>query len=361
MLKTKMETLLAKGTIRLADVAKAAGVSQGTASNVFSRPEVVREEVREHVLETARQLGYSGPSLTGRLLRAGKVNAIGVAAVEPLAYFFNDPWARALLAAVAQVCDASGTGLALVSAKDRQKLDWNIKSALVDGFILLCVDGGEKLVQLTRERQLPYIALALNDDDPAVPSISVNNVGGAAAAAGHLAGLGHRRIAILATELSDDHVGPVGIGEVERAIYSTSRDRTIGYWQALEAFDIRRQDVPIYETSNDKVSVETCLEHLFSTPEAPTAILAMSDNIAMLAMTWLEARGLAVPGDVSIIGFDGVPEGGMVEPGLTTMAQPFAEIAQRAVRAVLDDAMPIEREVIDVTLVVRGSTAAPKA
>ncbi|HEY0121433.1 MAG TPA: LacI family DNA-binding transcriptional regulator [Rhizobium sp.] len=355
-----METVLVKGTIKLADVAKAAGVSQGTASNVFNRPEVVREEVREHVLATASQLGYAGPSLTGRLLRAGKVNAIGVAAVEPLAYFFDDPWARALLAAVAQVCDASGTGLALVSAKDRQKLDWNIKNALVDGFILLCVEGGEKLVRLTRERQLPFIALALNGYDPSIRSISVDNIRGAATAATHLAELGHRRFAVLATEFVNDRVGPVGIGEVERAIYSTSRDRAIGYWQALEPFGIQRQDVPIYETNNDKASVETCLEHLFSVQEPPTAILAMSDNIAMLAMTWLAARGLAVPEDVSVIGFDGVPEGGMVEPGLTTMAQPFAEIAQSAVRAVIEDATPIEREMIDVTLVVRGSTAAPK-
>lgn len=351
---------MAQGTIRLADVAKAAGVSQGTASNVFSRPEVVREEVRVHVLETAKRLGYAGPSLTGRLLRAGKVNAIGVAVVEPLAYFFNDPWARALLAAVSQVCDASGTGLALVSAKDRHKLDWNIKSALVDGFILLCVEGGEKLVQLTRERQLPFIALALNDEDASIPSISVDNLGGAAVAARHLAELGHRRFGVLATELSDDHVGPVSVAGIGRAMYSTSRDRALGYWQALEAFGIGREDVPIFETLNDKPSVEAGLDYLFSASEPPTAILAMSDNIALLAINWLRARGLSVPQDVSVIGFDGVPEGGMVEPGLTTMAQPFVEIAQRAVQAVLHDAVPAEREMIDVTLIVRGSTAAPK-
>jgi len=351
---------LAKGTIRLADVAKAAGVSQGTASNVFSRPEVVREEVREHVLETAKQLGYAGPSLTGRLLRAGKVNAIGVAVVEPLSYFFNDPWARALLAAVSQVCDASGTGLALVSAKDRHKLDWNIKSALVDGFILLCVEGGEKLVQLTRERQLPFVALALNDEDASIPSISVDNLGGAAVAARHLAELGHRRFGVLATELSDDHVGPVSVAGIGRAMYSTSRDRALGYWQALEAFGIGRENVPIFETLNDKPSVEAGLDYLFSAPEPPTAILAMSDNIALLAINWLRARGLSVPQDVSVIGFDGVPEGGMVEPGLTTMAQPFAEIAERAVQAVLHDAVPAKREMIDVTLIVRGTTAAPK-
>lgn len=78
---------MTKGKVRLADIAKAAGVSQGTASNVFSRPEVVRDEVREYVLAVAKEHGYAGPSVTGRLLRAGKVNAIGVAAIEPLAYF----------------------------------------------------------------------------------------------------------------------------------------------------------------------------------------------------------------------------------------------------------------------------------
>jgi len=156
------------------------------------------------------------------------------------------------------------------------------------------------------------------------------------------------------------HVGPVGIAGIERAIYSPSRSRALGYWQALEAFGIRREDLPIYETLNDKPSVEAGLNYLFSAPVPPTAILAMSDNIALLAINWLRARGLSVPQDVSVIGFDGVPEGGMVEPGLTTMAQPFAEIAQRAVQAVLHDALPTEREMIGVSLIVRGSTAAPK-
>lgn len=72
---------------KLADVARVAEVSQGTASNVFNRPEVVREQVREHVLKVAAALGYRGPDVKGRLLRAGRVNAIGVATVEPLSYF----------------------------------------------------------------------------------------------------------------------------------------------------------------------------------------------------------------------------------------------------------------------------------
>ena len=88
--------------IRLADVAKAAGVSHGTASNVFSRPEIVREEVRERVKAAAEKLGYGGPDPKGRLLRAGKVNAIGVAAAWELSYFFEDPFARLVMDGIAQ-------------------------------------------------------------------------------------------------------------------------------------------------------------------------------------------------------------------------------------------------------------------
>ena len=84
--------------VRLADIAKAAGVSHGTASNVFSRPEIVREEVRERVKAAAEAMGYGGPDPKGRLLRAGKVNAIGVATAEPLSYFFDDPFARVMMA-----------------------------------------------------------------------------------------------------------------------------------------------------------------------------------------------------------------------------------------------------------------------
>lgn len=127
--------------IRLADVAKAAGVSHGTASNVFSRPEVVRPEVRERVLAEAHKLGYAGPDPRGRLLRAGKVNAIGVATADPLSYFFNDPFARVVMSGITQACDATGAGISLVSAANNEQLAWNIQSAVVDGFIIFCLEG----------------------------------------------------------------------------------------------------------------------------------------------------------------------------------------------------------------------------
>ena len=90
----------AEKSAKLSDVARAAGVSQGTVSNVFNRPQIVREEVRDHVHAVAKKLGYRGPDPKGRLLRAGKVNAIGIGTVEPLEYFFKDPYARGVMAGV---------------------------------------------------------------------------------------------------------------------------------------------------------------------------------------------------------------------------------------------------------------------
>lgn len=346
--------------IRLADIAKAAGVSQGTASNVFSRPHLVREEVRNRVKAKAKEMGYNGPDPKGRLLRAGKVNAIGVVTAEPLSYFFNDPYARVLMSGITEACDAGGAGISLVSAQSGDELVWNINSAIVDGFILFCLEGDSRLIDLTRERKLPFVALALGFEDESIPAIGVDNVLGARTMARHLAELGHRRVAILSLPFVDDRFGPASMNEVRSAVYSTSSDRIYGYLEGLSEFGIAPEDVPIFETQNDTQTIHPGLEYLFGRDSAPTAILAMSDRIALDALEWLRERGLRVPGDVSVAGFDGVPEAALSTPPLTTIEQPIAEIGRRAVQAILDETGPAHRQMLDLKLVVRDSTAPPK-
>ena len=347
--------------VRLADVAKAAGVSQGTASNVFNRPNLVREEVRERVVATAQALGYAGPDPKGRLLRAGKVNAIGVATAEPLSYFFEDPFARALMTGISEACDASGAGISLVSAMSEEKLAWNIQSAVVDGFILLCVEGGHRLVELTQERKLPFVALELDSTNDEVAGIGIDDFGGARAAAVHLAELGHRRFGVLAIQFVDDRVGPISPQEAEAGIYSSARDRWRGYLAGLAPYGIDAASLPVFETQNERESVREGLEYLFSLDPKPTAILAMSDRTALIAIEWLAEQGLSVPGDVSIVGFDGIPEAAKAIPPLTTVEQPIAGIGRRAVEMILENKIPARREMMPVELVVRGTTAPPRA
>ncbi|RWM05957.1 MAG: LacI family DNA-binding transcriptional regulator [Mesorhizobium sp.] len=342
--------------IRLADIAKAAGVSHGTASNVFSRPEIVRQEVRERVKAVAEAMGYAGPDPKGRLLRAGKVNAIGVGTTEPLSYFFEDPFARVMMAGISQACDATGAGIALVSAQNDEKLAWNIQSALVDGFILFCIEGGPRLVELTRERRLPFVALAIGFDDDTISMIGIDNVAGSRLAARHLGELGHRRFAVLSLPFVDDSTGLVTPERLGTALYTATRDRLAGYFEELSRFGIDTNKVPVYETGNEETSTKAGLETIFAGAEPPTAILAMSDRMALIAIEWLTARGLKVPEDVSIVGFDGVPEGALCDPPLTTIAQPIAEIGRRAARMILDYDGAVRRETMGVELVVRAST-----
>lgn len=344
----------------LADLARAAGVSKGTASNVFNRPRIVREEVRERVLSVARSIGYHGPDPKGRLLSAGKVNAIGVATVMPLKFFFEDPFARVLMTGITEACDASGTGISLVSAANEEELTWNLRSAVVDGFILFCLEGADRLIAASRERQLPFVALGFGHKDQAISAVSVDNVAGARMAARHLLELGHRRFAVLAMRFTEGGSGRATMDRVNATTFAASRDRVTGYFEALEAFGIDTRAVPIYETQSDEATIHPALDAIFAAPSAPTAILAQSDRIALIAMDWLRARGLSVPGEVSIVGFDGVPESATSVPPLTTVQQPIAEIGRRAVKAVLAHGAGTRREKLEVALVVRGSTAPPR-
>jgi DNA-binding LacI/PurR family transcriptional regulator len=293
------------------------------------------------------------------MLRAGKVNAIGIVTAEALSYFFDDPFARVVMSGISQECDRTGAGIALVSAANEEQLAWNIRSALVDGFIVFCLDGGSRLIELARERGLPFVALDFGVDDQSVSALGVDDAAGARLAASHLTGLGHRRFGILSLEFDDGTHGPATYERAMRALYDGTRDRIAGYCEVLAGAGIDPASVPIYETLNDEATTHAALELFFAADNPPTALLCMSDKVALIALEWLAARGLSVPGDVSVVGFDGVPEGEDSEPPLTTVAQPMVELGRLAVEMIQSYDGAVRREVLDVELVVRGSTAPP--
>ena len=244
-----MATATLRKTPKLADVAKAAGVSPGTVSNVFNRPEVVREELRVRVREAAERLGYRGADPKGRLLRAGKVNAIGVATVEPLSSFFTDPYARAVMTGITEAAQANGAGVSLVSAANHEDFVWNVGNALVDGFILFCMEGAPDLIGSATQRRLPFVALSLGEADDAVSVIGIDDVAGAQVAAEHLIGLGHCRFAILSLRFHENRYGKVSPEEMETSTYSTTRERVQGTFDALRAHGIDTAGVPIFANS----------------------------------------------------------------------------------------------------------------
>ena len=294
---------------KLADVAKAAGVSQGTASNVFSRPELCGRRCRARVEECARQLNYSGPDPKGRLLRAGKVNAIGVVMNERLAVVFNDPGTLLTLSGVAEVCDAKGAGMALVSGYPEDETPaWSIKTALVDGFIVFSLEDDNPLIREARQRKLPFVAVDF-DAGPDIPSVRVDDRAGCRAAAEHLLALGHRRLAVLSLELSGDgHFGVVDPARRRTARYTVTRDRLSGYGDALAGAGIDIDAVPILEVLNDRKAAAEATAGLLAAHPETTAILVMTDLMALGVLDHAKTAGIAVPEQLSVVGFDGIPE-----------------------------------------------------
>lgn len=346
-----------KGSAKLADVARAAGVSQGTASNVFNRPGIVRPEVRARVEASARRLGYAGPDPKGRLLRAGKVNAIGFVMADRMAYAFHDPFMRLVLAGIAEECDLRGAGLALVSAS-QEDAAWRLQTAVLDGFIVHCLKVGDDLIALARERNLPFVAIDLHAG-PGTSSVLVDDRRGAVLAARHLVELGHRRIALLSLETcSVACFGRIDAGRLRAAEYRALRERAAGYAEGLAEQGIDLDRIPIVEVPNERQSATRYADELLSASPETTAILAMSDVLAMAAVDAARARGLRVPQDLSVVGFDDVSEAAAFDPPLTTVAQPIVEKGRLAARLILEPGLP-RTESLPVKLVVRGSTAPP--
>lgn len=343
---------------RLKDVAVLAGVSQGTVSNVFNRPQLVREELRERVRAAAKALGFRGPAPAGRVLRSGRSDLIAVVVDASLAYFVNDPFGQKLLSGIAQVCDEARIGLTIVSAGVDRTPGWSIETAIVDGFILFCITEDNRLVDLARRRGLPFVAID-SGDVPGAGSVNIDDRKAAAEAARHLVALGHRRVGIVSLEVDDaERTGFVDAQRVAQIRYTTPRTRLLGYRDAFDEAGIPHSDIVAYEALNDVETAHEAVAAMFDgVREPPTAVLAMSDTMALGVCEALRTRGLRVPHDVSVVGFDDVPEAARAEPPLTTVRQPLEEKGHVATRLLLAGSR--EHVVLPTELVLRASTAQP--
>jgi DNA-binding LacI/PurR family transcriptional regulator len=341
----------------LEDVAREAGVSRGTVSNVFVHPERVRAEVREKVAAAASRLGYAGPDPRGRLLRAGKFNALGF--VIPGAFGIGNlvlsPYGRELIAGIGEACDAAGSSLTLIDGREPQ-LDIALRDALVDGLVVGTV-GHIAAVEPARRRRLPLAILDVPGGDD-VPSVVIDGRDGARAAAEHIAKLGHKRIAVLAVGRAP--VPPIRHGARANPMlaggYELDRDKLSGFAEGLEMNGLSIADVPIVETL--PAAPEAGRAILDTAPKA-TAIFCFSDRQAFTLLAECAARGIKVPADLSIVGFDGVPESATTTPPLTTVVQPTRQKGRIAAEMVLKGEAP-RQVTLPVELIVRGSTAPPR-
>jgi DNA-binding LacI/PurR family transcriptional regulator len=340
--------------VRLRDVADRAGVSVGSASQAFSRPELVSEAVRARVLAAAEALGYSGPDPAARRLRTGRAGALGLIFSERLRYQFTDPAAPAFLGGVAEGMEDTHMGLLLIpDSRFREQTAETVRGAAVDGFIVYSAASNDPRVEAALARGLPVVTVDQPRDAPTA-FIGIDDRAAARQAAEHVRQLGHRRVGVLAFVTALDREGEL--------VLEMSVERRAGYEEGLGAVW-------------DEAAVRTCRPNateparratldLLRGDAPPTAILAMSDVLATGALQAAAELGLRVPEDLSLVGFDDGPAAALTSPPLTTIAQPHEEKGRLAAEWLLEDILSPQlrnprRAILPTKLVVRKSTGPP--
>ncbi|MEV0940963.1 LacI family DNA-binding transcriptional regulator [Micromonospora wenchangensis] len=331
--------------VTIAMIARLAGVSVPTVSRVINGRSDVAPQTRERVEELLTRHGYR-PRSAARRTQSALIDLV-----------FNDldsPWAVEIIRGVEDVAQASGAGT-VVSAIHRrtssakQWLD-NMRTRSTEGVIFVTSMVEPPLQAELRRLRLPVVIV-----DPAgvapqeAPTIGATNWAGSLRANQYLLGLGHRRIGFIA--------GPPQL--------MCSRARMDGYRAALDAAGLAVDDRLVRPGNFYHESGYTAGMHLLGLPEPPTAIFASSDQMALGVYEAVRKRGLRVPDDVSVVGFDDLPEVRWCSPPLTTIRQPLAEMGMLAARTVLrlarGETIESPRIELATDLVVRDSAAAPRS
>lgn len=352
----------------LAHVAGRAGVSRTTASNAYNRPDQLSAVARERVLAAARELGYAGPDPVARSLRTGRAGAIGLVLGEALSYAFEDPAAVRFLGGLASAVEGAALGLLIVpgtgpaTAEDPRVVGDVVARAAVDGFCVYSVATDDPVLAAARGRGLPLVVVDQPRAD-GTPFVGIDDRAACRAVAEHVVALGHRRVGVLAFSLSDDgHAGPVSAERQAAATFEVSAARLAGYADGLATGGVQWTDVAVDVSSlNGVESGAVAAAALLERAPDVTAILCLSDVLALGALAAVRARGRSVPGDVSVVGFDDIPEAARADPPLTTVRQPTTEKGRLAGELLLAGATDTTPRILAHELVVRASTAPPPA
>ncbi len=313
----------------LAAVAALAGVSSSTASLAFSGSGPVSAATRERVLAAARQLDYAGPDPRAQSLRRGRSGIIGVVIEDRLRDAFRDPMNIAMLDGIADETGSLGAGLLLLTENGEGAA--NIRSAPVDAVILIgCSTSLATQVAIFRRRGIALVAIEAEPMDD-VLAIDLDNRSASQQLATHLAGLGHVRVSMVSL--------PLGAGRTRGAITEEAIATGTGYTALERIRGVRAvfADAPgrIAAVSSIEEGLVAGLALLADPSGRPTAVIAQSDLLAVGVIRAAEQLGLAVPADLSIVGFDGVKLDGIAPYDLTTMMQPAVEKGRAAGRAVI--------------------------
>lgn len=332
------QTLRKPATIQ--DIARTVGVSTATVSRALSHPERVAEPTRRAVLDAVRQSGYR-VNRTARNLRRQRSGCI-LALVPNLA----NPFFSAILSGLSSVLAASGHALLVadtrIGSNPSARVNEYLASGMADGVVIL--DGALPDARAFERQRLPMV-LACEWSMHTLPSVRVDNEGGAALAIRHLVERGHRLIGHL--------TGP------QENVLTTSR--LTGTRQALTQAGLSLSKDHIFEGDFGLESGAKAAAGWLALKQRPTAIFCASDEMACGFIGALQQQGISVPGAVSVVGFDDIEVSAHLSPALTTIRQPRRQIGERAAQLLLGmieaDSAQAPTEILPVELIERQSVA----
>ena len=351
---TARRSITASRPATLATVARAVGVSRMTVSNAYNRPDQLSPALRERILATAAELGYAGPHPVARTLSLGTTGNLGLVINYRLTAALTDPATVQFVHGVAAGCEEHGLGLTLVPVipgRDAALVD----GALVDGFVLYGMAGEDPRIDAVRRRGHPHVFVD-HAPEPGKRVVNVDDRGASRRLAEHLLALGHRRFGVV-----------LGYGKTSRtareaeteAAHHAEIERLAGWRDALEGAGVDWGAVPVGSAPGSAGEFQRVGRDagakLLDRADRPTAILVHFDMLAVGVLEAAADRGIAVPSELSVVGFDDVPQAATAIPPLTTARQPHMGKGAAAVRLLLDAGEP-DTVLLPADLVVRAST-----
>ncbi len=336
---------MAKGSksLTLEEIGRRAGVSRSTVSRVLNERPDVRPEVRKKVEEVIAETGYT-PNPAARALVSNRSGLIGLMILTDAEELFGDPYYSALVDGIQQGCLDHGLVFSIFPVHGvggrAQMVTRQITQGFVDGVIVTAGPRSEDVIVELRKRGTRLVVVGHPDDDEGLMRVDVDNRAGSSAAVEHLLGLGRRRIGF---------VGPT-------PDFIFGLERREGFEAALHAAGESVDDRWIHVAEPTAEGGRRAASALLA--EAPDAIYAATDTMAIGVLDVLAARGLRVPDDVAVVGFDGLPRAPQTTPRLTTVVQPVSEVGRAAVAVLVGDSEPPYLKVLPTHLEVHDSCGA---
>lgn len=331
------------------DIARKVNVSVSTVSYALNGgPRSVPDEVRDRVLEAARELNYR-PNRLARSMVTGRSQTIGVVPPVIGTNAFLSPYLHLAINGIANVADELHQDVLLFTRSgttDNEELLSILVDGRVDGVIFIAPQMNRKTVELATSLHLPCVTVS-GVPLEGVLSFCADNQTGMQDALQHLYDLGHRKIGHITGRL--DH---------QDAIL-----RLQGYQQFLEQNGLPYREEWVEMGQFVIEGGQKAAARLFDLPDSPTAIMCANDEMAVGVYAEAYQRGMKIPDDISVVGFDATPSSAHVFPALTTVRQPIGELGQAAMKSLFDlieGRVPTDPTVLSTELLVRASTSSPK-